>query len=105
MQQRVEIVPILDKRPGSRRSPAQSARNLEAFKLLSAGKLAPGQLFRIVTGAAGPAQKIKTRNTGKCIECGRDKDRAGIPLKSQPLRCKPCGKEKRAAHYAAAKGS
>ena len=94
---------ILDR--GPRRSPAQGARNLEAFKLLSAGKLAKGQLFRLVSGAASPKRRVAVRNTGNCIDCDKNKNHAGPPLKSQPRRCRSCGKIKRAAHYAAAKGS
>ncbi len=97
--------PILDKPIDYKRSPAQTARNLEAIEKLQAGTLQPGELFRLVTGAQQPGPGSGAARAGRprssrasCRDCKRPVKHAGTPYKSQPLRCRPCGKEKRQRH-------
>ena len=113
--------------PGIRkRPPADLARLNEAKTKLYASKLEPGELYAIVYGhyPVHPydraAQLEAERNTGvggagalgvltptapkACKDCRKPVDYAGPPLMSQPARCLPCGKLKRAGHNEAARG-
>lgn len=97
-------MPLLDKPYGFRRTKAQLGRNKQAYDLLTAGKLEPGQLYSTLYGAETPlspleANPVKTsgqRTT--CIDCGSDLEWAGPQLKSQPRRCLICGRTRRRKH-------
>lgn len=98
---------ILDKPFGFKRTDAQRARNIEAFRRLTGGALAMGELYAIVTGQrltapehepmpASWAPASTTRSS--CKDCREPIKHQGDPLSSQPARCRPCGQAKRQEH-------
>ncbi len=96
---------LLNKTYGSVRSKAQLTRNAEAHRRLESGRLAPGQLYTLVTGAPPPPPPDQAQNpvtvTGRrttCLDCKQDLEQFGTPLKSQPRRCRVCGRLRRKAH-------
>ena len=98
---------LLDKPIYFKRSAEQADRNMRALQKLTDGTLVPGELFRLVAGD-DPLHVIRgegvsgsrRRSPGRCLDCSKQLSHDGLPLKSQPRRCLPCGRKKRQQHNA-----